>query len=355
MKILRAFQRLTLPLFTIKLRCAQVSKEPFEALIKNLDALKAGGDALGQFLEGYHRDSTKEKYYAMLAAAHELGISKVLEAALLFDSRKGYAHSVAFLVQKGVNVNLQDHKGKTPLLWAARWGHWWTINLLLDKGAVVDAPDNSGQTALMNAAAYGALDLVKFFIDKGARTDSVDKKGFTCLMCACSGGDPEVVQELLDRGAQVDAQDSTGRTALSYVARCGDNTKILKVLLKAQASVDMQDKKGRTALMAAASMGDKESVETLLAAKARVDIQDNTGKTAVDYAPTGNNTIKDLLNNDPTAPLIKPDAKKSSFTIERGLLIACTCYLSYELYRYYTRTHSVGDVKEQIEKGAALS
>ena len=58
------------------------------------------------------------------------------------------------------DLNAQDHKGFTALMWAAQMNHLWTAKALLtgkEPGAKADlnAKGTAGNTALMNAAQEG--------------------------------------------------------------------------------------------------------------------------------------------------------------------------------------------------------
>lgn len=57
--------------------------------------------------------------------------------------------AVRALIEKGVDVNLQDMEGKTALMSAAAWGgRGKIVRLLLENGAAIDVQDNLGNTAL---------------------------------------------------------------------------------------------------------------------------------------------------------------------------------------------------------------
>jgi len=67
---------------------------------------------------------------------------------LHFAANNGHVDVVRFLLEKGANVNAQDHRGRTPLHLAALDGHVDVVRFLLEKGANVNAQDHRGRTPL---------------------------------------------------------------------------------------------------------------------------------------------------------------------------------------------------------------
>ena len=65
------------------------------------------------------------------------------------------------LIDKGVDVNTQNHKGVSGLKIAAYWNHIEIARLLIDMGADVNAEDDDGLTALMCAEQRGHNEIVE--------------------------------------------------------------------------------------------------------------------------------------------------------------------------------------------------
>lgn len=72
------------------------------------------------------------------------------------------------LRSRGVEVNLLDVDGGTPLLCAADYGQTEVAKLLLEAGADANRADNDGITPLLLAACYGHLELAKDLCAHGA-------------------------------------------------------------------------------------------------------------------------------------------------------------------------------------------
>ncbi|KAJ7723735.1 ankyrin repeat protein, partial [Mycena maculata] len=81
-------------------------------------------------------------------------------------SEEGYLEGVRWLLQKGVDVNIQDAGGST-LYAASIHGHTEIVRLLLESGAEVDSKgteageDGEMQTALQAACTEGHTDIVR--------------------------------------------------------------------------------------------------------------------------------------------------------------------------------------------------
>jgi hypothetical protein len=89
-----------------------------------------------------------------------------------------------------------------------------TIKRLIEKGVDVNYEDWKGRTALGQA---GDLEQVKFLIDNcGANVNYQNKAGHTVLMLAVFNRKIEKIKLLLSRGANVNLESNFGSTALNH-------------------------------------------------------------------------------------------------------------------------------------------
>jgi hypothetical protein len=72
-------------------------------------------------------------------------------AALLMACREGLTDMVRVLVENGVDVNVADADGNTPLMFAVGMGNLEAVRLLLNQGAQVSARNRKGDSALSMA------------------------------------------------------------------------------------------------------------------------------------------------------------------------------------------------------------
>ncbi|HRN78548.1 MAG TPA: ankyrin repeat domain-containing protein [Candidatus Dependentiae bacterium] len=198
-------------------------------------------------------------------------------------SALGRIPCLQILLKHGVNVNVTNSEGKTPLHTAIIWcsGHK-SIPSLLQAGADKDARDNNQWTPLHHAAFHGNV---------------------TC------------VQALLDAGADKDAKDNTGQTPLykpfsviyvTYEPLMQSYLACMHTLLQAGADKNTKDNDGNTPLHRAIMLRHRRGAEILLQAGADKNIRNNQGETPVDLVQyrypdmadileSGNNRISKLM------------------------------------------------------------
>ena len=115
---------------------------------------------------------------------------------------------VIWLVEKGLDINIPDYYGATPLYRQATMGRD-TVKLLLELGADIGKPNTYGETPLHVAAEFFHPKTVKLLIDKGADVNAKNDMGRTPLasvLMVCGGiyiaQTAEIVSMLLDAGAK---------------------------------------------------------------------------------------------------------------------------------------------------------
>jgi len=118
------------------------------------------------------------------------------------------------LLDRGMDVNVNNNYRDEPLHMAARGGFKDVAQLLLDRGANINAADTYGDTPLHLAADNGHLDVAELLLAKGANINAQDKNGWTPLHWAVESGHKDVVEFLLKSQADVNVKDNSGRTPL---------------------------------------------------------------------------------------------------------------------------------------------
>ena len=115
---------------------------------------------------------------------------------------------VIWLVEKGLDINVPDYYGATPLYRQAILGRD-TVKLLCELGADIEKPNTYGETPLHMAAEFFHPRTVKFLIDKGANVNVENDMGRTPLasvLMVCRGiyiaQTAEIATMLLDAGAK---------------------------------------------------------------------------------------------------------------------------------------------------------
>ena len=76
--------------------------------------------------------------------------------------------AIRFLLENGADVNTQDNKNFTLLMYCAQFNDLTLISLVLSYGAKVNVKDSSGFTALDYAIKNNNLNSVKLLVENGA-------------------------------------------------------------------------------------------------------------------------------------------------------------------------------------------
>ena len=159
--------------------------------------------------------------------------SSYLHAALL-----GKTPAVlSYLLQHGLEVDLQDKNGETPLHAAAAYGTDDFIDVLLYHNADIGMRDLSGRRPFWHAVGNRGLKHTVNILERLLYQDSdiqlVDRDGITPLHNAAECGSLAAVEWLLSRGADPTALDDWGLTALHWAAASAsvDSTDCLALLL----------------------------------------------------------------------------------------------------------------------------
>lgn len=186
---------------------------------------------------------------------------------------------VAVEKQKGELVDLFILSGAKAGINAENLFRWTAkrnqmgILAMLKGGLDPNVRNESGNTPLIIAASLGDVDAVRNFLAYRADPNAANKDGNTPLIYAARYNHPQIIYELMR----------------SYS-------------LLAPVDVNLRNKRGETALYLAASRGYEEAVKRLLAANARRDIKAKDGLTARDIAQKkGRRNIVALFDMDPTA------------------------------------------------------
>ncbi|ORJ28346.1 ankyrin repeat domain-containing protein [Streptococcus oralis] len=115
---------------------------------------------------------------------------------------------VIWLVEKGLDINIPDYYGGTPLYRQAILGRD-TVKLLCELGADIEKPNRYGETPLHMAAEFFHPKTVKFLINKGANVNVENDMGRTPLasvLMVCRGiyiaQTAEIATMLVEAGAK---------------------------------------------------------------------------------------------------------------------------------------------------------
>jgi len=160
----------------------------------------------------------------MKSSIHALTLFIVLicigcTTSLIRSAYKGELQEVRKLIEQGVDVNLADTDGATPLIMASQNGHAKVVQMLLAARADVNKGSaTGGVTPLIKASNNGHTGIVMQLIMAKAEINAADKVGWTALHYASYKGYTDIVMQLITAKADVNAADKDGVTPLQIAS-----------------------------------------------------------------------------------------------------------------------------------------
>jgi ankyrin repeat protein len=190
---------------------------------------------------------------------------------------------VALMLDAGIDVDVKDEDGQTPLFLASTWSAT-LVELLLEAGADATTEFPGGDSCLHTTSDAKTAQLL---VEKG-RADINKKRhsdGQTALLGAIAAQRYPLAKKLVALGADLTATDADGRGPLhllvasleSYATGPCEST--LETLLAAGVSPDARDHAGRTPLHGLETLfpSQEKFVRMLVEAGADVNARDNMG------------------------------------------------------------------------------
>ncbi|KAG4257759.1 hypothetical protein FPRO04_10010 [Fusarium proliferatum] len=240
----------------------------------------------------------------------------------------GLHEEAAELLSNGMEPDVRDGWGRTPLSYASEEGHVVVVSQLLRYQVDPESrSDDDGlvspRTALSHAAKQGHAEVVTVLLRVGhvnpdlTLSESGGESSRTPLSFASEAGHVAVVKILLEqKGVNPDLKGPTLRTPLSYAAGAGHLVVAKALLDTKEVHPDSKDasgltRRGRTPLSYAAEGGHKTLVELLLAIKSvDPDSKDLSNRSPLSFAAgSGHEVVVDLLL---ATKKVDPDSKDNA-------------------------------------------
>ncbi len=214
------------------------------------------------------------------------GVKEGLNSNYLFRSAATKNETgVIAMLKGGVNPNVANEKGNTPLIISASLGDLASVQDLLAYRADLNMANKDGNTALIYAARYNYPQVIKMMLLPQTMQTPLDvnaqnKEGETALYWAAAKGNVEVVKRLLAAGADPTIAAKNGLVPVA-VAQKNGRTQVLewfnKDIREVENAVIEQDnaailakqkeenaKNKKDDIFTAAAKGDQARVEELL-------------------------------------------------------------------------------------------
>lgn len=167
---------------------------------------------------------------------------------------------------EGIDVNLRDLDGMTPLHYSAFSGVTNCCELLLSANANPQICDTAGRTPHFLAAFSGNLDCLKIFNSMPEKSNDASNRTMFHYAASSQRADPGCLQFLFSNLDQTDInqRDTYGRTALHYASTVDKDGDFVELLLKFGARADIPDLEGYLPIHYAAAFGQLQVLKSLL-------------------------------------------------------------------------------------------
>ncbi|KAL8729051.1 MAG: hypothetical protein Q9166_004968 [cf. Caloplaca sp. 2 TL-2023] len=251
-----------------------------------MKAASCGHRELVSLFMNMHADPTKHNWYGT-----------ILHGA----AEAGEVDCIHELLDRGVDVNIEDDHGRVALSCAAESGHIQAMCTLLERGADVNFFYRGKRTPLLAAVKHAEPpDVIQTLLRYHADPNIPSVYGSTALHMAARNGDhqEEVARMLLDYGADVNAPGERGHTPLD-IAAAANSIVIMQLFLDRGAAIDAQSDYGYTALDIAAHLGNVDAVRLLVEKGANRETADELGNTPLHLAEKyGHTAVVRLLRKE---------------------------------------------------------
>ena len=176
------------------------------------------------------------------------------------------------------------HNNDTTIHEAAAIGDVIAVKKHLDKGVNLDVRDKLGRTPLKVAAISAKTEVVALLLKEGADVDArANCCGGMALHHVVFTGNKEIVDLLLKNKADVNAKDWAGNTPLQG-AVIGEHIDMANLLLIHGANPNVTDRKGTAPLQTSVANGNAEMAQVLISHGAELDVPDGgCGATPLHY------------------------------------------------------------------------
>ncbi|PSN32251.1 hypothetical protein C0J52_19671 [Blattella germanica] len=246
-----------------------------------------------------------------------------LQETLTDAAVQGYVHTVAFILDAGVDINTPLHSSRhshqqyslihiasennhipllqflidngayidngiwdnsTPMHLACRWGQEDAVRLLLERNASVNLQNKKGNTPLHEAVQEGHGNIITILLSSHSDIDACNKDGETPFHIACRNSNLTAVIHLLPKVINKGVRNKNGDSPLDCAIQEGNAAVVKYILGKCKECLTVRKEDGRHPLHLAAMIGDVLKLEYLLEISPNVDVTTIGGDTPLHLA-----------------------------------------------------------------------
>ena len=184
------------------------------------------------------------------------------------------------LINKGINLNKRDEKGRTILFTLVAKKRLEAIKLLLKNGANLTIEDNYRKTVLDEAVERSDGIMIRFLLDNGFSINHKNSAGRTIFQDVALFGNNKIFQIFMNYSADFTLKDSYGRTVL-FDAVEGGNLTILKDIINNVNNLNILDENHQTVLFRAVLKEDPLIATELILHGINVNFLDKDGQNVL--------------------------------------------------------------------------
>ncbi|XP_059478555.1 palmitoyltransferase Hip14 isoform X2 [Neocloeon triangulifer] len=159
------------------------------------------------------------KYYVGIGAVVDAVGGELQSTPLHWATRQGHLGSMVLLMQYGADPTIRDGEGCSCIHLAAQFGFTAIVAYLVAKGINVNMQDKTGMTPLMWSVCKNQnLDPTRLLLTFGASTSAQEKLfGNTALHCAVMAKNGTAIGVLIEHGASLEIPNNQGLTPYSLL------------------------------------------------------------------------------------------------------------------------------------------
>ena len=154
---------------------------------------------------------------------------------IMMAAHRGWNNIFSFLIEHGADISSESPNGLSILHKCILRGEFKMVKLLIDSGVNVNLPNKFGSTPLVYAVYKGKMeiqyDIASLLIERGASTNVKTRTGKSLLHLAADGGYYDILQLLLANGAKVGTKDRNGNSPTEAIMKVEKIDKFKTILL----------------------------------------------------------------------------------------------------------------------------
>ncbi|GAB4431366.1 MAG: hypothetical protein OHK0011_14220 [Turneriella sp.] len=186
-----------------------------------------------------------------------------------------------FLSEKGINRNLQNQKGETPLMAAVAQGKKAAVEALIKLQVDLNAPDSEGYSPLSRSIQKRRYDISYALLSAGANTNA---EPYSPLVLAFDAGNLKLFEALAKAGANLNVVHDKSGQAILLEAIKKERVAYARLLMEAGADTSITDSNGESLPVICAKQTIPDLIPVLVQKGHSVETKDAYGKTLLQIA-----------------------------------------------------------------------